>query len=191
MLKILVFLLFAPLTWGSCDISSFNTSDIRRLHEDFIAKPNANSAIEFFNSIPNKFCEFNGIYGYNKKAGPLYEIQLYETFDKLALFIDSETLQNKYIILASEAHWNADNVNYLKHSYNALFLKIPQYSIERILKLPKSKRATAISFLFDGPHPSQSILRGKNKARICDLNQEFCLLLNSVEKKLLAHEHEH
>jgi len=182
--------MFISPAWAECDISKFDIKHMREAHNQFKNEPNLESANLFFESIPNKFCAFNEIYGYpGSKEGHLYGLELYETLPKLGLYIDAEKLISKYVALASEAKWDADSVNYLQHSYYKVFFDNPKISIDKVMNLSEIKRETAISFLFDGPHPSNSMLRGKEKENICAINQQFCIELNQVEKELLQKEH--
>ncbi len=190
MIQILLILFFlTSLAWADCDISKFDINYMRKVHEDFENNPNLKNATKFFDSIPDQFCEFNKIYGYPEdKEGPLYGLELYETLPKLESFIPSKKLISKYVALASEAKWDADSVNYLQHSYHRLFLKEPNLAIKEIMSLPEIKRKKAIKFIFDGPHPSNKILHGEKKKKICEIDHQFCLELNQIEKELLSEE---
>ncbi len=162
------------------------------VHDKFRSDPNLKNAEIFFNSIPSRFCEFNKIYGYpDDKAGPLYGIYLHDTLPKLESFISAEKLIPKYVALASEAKWDADSVNALQEAYYELFLKKPSLVINAIMSLSKTKRKAAITFIFDGPHPSNTILNDDKKKNVCAINQQFCLELYQVEKELLEKEREH
>jgi hypothetical protein len=191
MLRILILIFIAPLSWGACDMSKFNTQEIRALHNKFSEAPSSDNAVDLIMAMPDRFCEFNALYGYDKKAGPLYDVPLYNQFDKLEAYIDHKVLISKYVALASEAKWDADSVNYLQYSYRELFLKHPKETIDSILSLPKNKVRTAVNFLFDGPHPSRTMLKEPTRTKICNINSDFCEILGNVESTLLKKEHHH
>jgi len=191
MLRILLLIFIAPLSYGACDISKFNTQEIRALHNKFSEKPSSENASDLIMAMPDRFCEFDALYGYDKKAGPLYNTPLHDQFEKWTEYIDHKALINKYVALASEAKWDADSVNYLQYSYRELFLKHPKETIGLILSLPKNKARTAVNFLFDGPHPSRKILKEPARSKICNIDGDFCKILGKVESKLLEKEHHH
>ena len=191
MLRILLLMLLAPVCWGACDVSKFNVEEIRSKHVKFSAEPSESSAFNLLNAIPDRFCEFNTLYGYHKKAGPLYDTPLYNQFRELEKYIKPEFLIKKYVALASEAEWDADSVNYLQYAYRGLLEKYPKQVIDEILSLPKGKSEVAIKFLFDGPHPSQKILKGTDRDEICNINAAFCDILSHVENDLLKSDHHH
>ena len=192
MLRIIFIFMFSTSAWAACDISKFDIAELRDIHEQFKNSPTSVTANKFFTSLPENFCYFNEIYGYPRNtAGPLYGVPLYATLPKLTAFISHEKLTKKYVSLASESEWEADNVNALQHSYHKLFLTKPNIVIKEILLLPNQKREKAIVFLFDGPHPSKSFLKEREKREICSLNKVFCKELNKVEKSLLKKEHKH
>lgn len=192
MLRIIFLIMFSSSALADCDISKFDIKHMRESHEQFKIEPNKENANTFYTSLPNKFCVYNEIYGYPRgSAGPLYGLALYKTLPSLASFIKPEILAKKYVSLASEGKWDADSVNFLKHSYNKLFINNPTIVINQIEPLSKSKRKTAISFLFDGPHPRKSFISSKLKNEICVSNKKFCLELNQVEANLIANEHRH
>jgi len=186
---LLTLFLLSSQVWAECDISKFNINYMRNVHDKFEDNPNLKNATMFFGSIPDRFCEFNKIYGYpGHKEGPLYRLDLHETLPKLESFIPTKKLVSKYIALASEAKWDADNVNALQDAYHDLFLKKPDLVIKEIMGLPETKRKKAITFIFDGPHPSNTILHGDEKNKICEINHQFCFELNQIEKELLKEE---
>lgn len=191
MIRILFLMLLAPICWGACDVSSFNIKDIRSKHVAFSNEKNASTAIALLSAIPNKFCEFNTLYGYHKKAGPLYNTPLYKQFRELEVYIKPDILIRKYVNLASEAKWDEDSVNYLQHAYRDLLRKYPKEIIAEIMSLPKEKSKTAVKFIFDGPHPSQKILKGPDRDEICNINAAFCDILSHVENDLLKSDHHH
>jgi hypothetical protein len=184
-------MLLSPICWAACDVSKFNVEEIRSKHVGFSAEPSEFTALDLLNAIPDRFCEFNTLYGYHKKAGPLYGTPLNDQFRELEAYIKPELLISKYVVLASEAKWDADSVNYLQYAYRGLLKKHPKEIIDEILLLPKGKVEVAINFLFDGPHPSQKILKGSGRDEICNINTAFCDILSRVEKKLLKNEHHH
>jgi hypothetical protein len=194
-LRILIILFFfSSPVWAECDISKFDIDYMQEVHDKYKNDPNVKNAEEFFNSIPSRFCEFNKVYGGTEdgdefKPGPLYELDMHETLPKLESFISDKKLISKYVSLASEAEWYADNVNALKYAYYELFLKKPNLVIKNIMSLPKTKRKTATTFLFDGPHPT--ILNDDKKKELCNIDEQFCLILNPVQEEMLQKEHNH
>ncbi len=163
----------------------------RNAHNNFLKTPNTYTARAFFNSMPSKFSEFNEIYGYPGEPGPLYELNMYESLPLLKKYIPLSQLADKYVALASEGAWDADNVNYLHNAYRELLVKEPKYVVTGIMTLPRQKRKNAMALLFNIFHPSNDILDESEKKDVCAISMQFCEELSLVERELLAEEEHH
>lgn len=191
MIRILFLVLLSPIAWATCDVSNYDIENMKLVHQEFSDNPNKKSAESVLKIFPNRFCEFNALYGYDVDAGPLYFVPLHDQLDTLLKYVSPEQIIEKYVAIASEGRWYADNIGTLQYSYRNMLLKYPEIIIDKILSLPKENISTAIAFFFDGPHPSQTIIKGEKKNNVCVLNQDFCEILTIVEKQLLEKEHNH
>lgn len=184
----------APIHFANanCDITKADLPSLKEAESNFRASPSAGNAELFLDQIPNRFCKFNLIFGWIDDAPtPLYEVPLHLSLTELAQFIPAATLVKKYVALASQAAWEADNVNALQSAYYELFLEHPEIVINEILALQSEEADTAVRFLFDGPHPNSSFLDASEKRKICQLSAKFCALLNAAERKLTDETHAH
>lgn len=178
--------------WASCILKEGRVEKLKLAAEQFEAAPNFENAAQFFELVPDDFCEFNLIYGYsNGQAAPLYDSGLYEILPALQKFLEPGDLLKKYVSLAADAYWDADNVSILQYEYHQIFLSVPSEAIAMIQSLPEEQRHKAIRFLFDGPHPSNSFFNVEERALVCEINLDFCLELSVIENELLIEERQH
>tara|TARA_R110001592_G_C13183961_1_gene751335 strand:- start:2090 stop:2674 length:585 start_codon:yes stop_codon:yes gene_type:complete len=186
-----VLLLSSPVN-AACDTSQYNLIYMQKAYNEFNSDPNKQTAFVFFNSIPSTFCEFNEIYGWRRdNPGPLYELQLHGTLENLSDYIDADELALKYVSLASEGQWDADNIGALHDAYRTHLINNPRYVVVKVMLLPKHKRKNAMAFLFNIFHPSADVLDEGEKKEVCAISVQFCEELSLVEKELLAEEEHH
>lgn len=70
------FLAFAGAAHAKCDMSSLDFEQMREAHNSFLSDKNKEAAKDFFASIPDKFCQFNGAYGFDDVFGAQPDIAL-------------------------------------------------------------------------------------------------------------------
>lgn len=172
-----------------CDTKGYSHENMRTQHEIFSQHANNKTANAFFNSIPEQFCVFNKFYGYEDHDdeltfGILYNVPLHKTLPLLRQYISEDRRITKYVRLASQGKWYADNVGFLQNEYFHIFESNAQAVIRAIMALPTSRRKTATRFLFDNPHPQ--ILKKAEKDKLCRIDAEFCTILNILAAEFNA-----
>lgn len=183
---------FSNAVLAACDTTGHDLSALKQVEDTFRRDPTKQNASQFFKTLPVRFCEFKKIYGWNDETGgPLYTQPLHNSLEALAEFIEPETLAETYVALASQARWEADNVAALQSAYVQLFGDHPGLVVDTIMALSVERRENAITFLFDGPHPSSSFLTPSEKRKICQTKADFCKTLQSVENTLRQQEESH
>lgn len=183
---------FSNPVQAACDVTGHDLSALKQLEDGFRQNPSKTSASLFFDKLPRRYCEFQKIYGWSEETeGPLYSQPLHVSLEALAEFITPEALANTYVALASQARWQADNVSALQSAYLQLFEDHPGLIVDKIMALSAERKKNAITFLFDGPHPSGSFLTPSEKQKICRISADFCKILQSVEQTLRQQEEIH
>lgn len=139
---------------------------------------------EFFNTFPNTFEEFDGLYGFDDEKG---ERLLYSKYPKHFPFFfgcsevsDQEKLK-KVIKIGIGGKYNDGVPIDMFHGPTFDLIKShPKKAKEILDNLPDEKSASFWYFLFDSPHPND-----KQNVRNFELLQ-FTLGKNSKQSKLLS-----
>lgn len=141
---------------------------------------------QFFNTFPNNFSEFLGIYGYSVKTGaaPNYETSKdqIDYFFKISTQIKAETFSNKIINICVGGIWDADAVNYFQVGAQDYFCKNPDIILKLISKLKMSQNEKFWYFILDG-----SVFNINNYERIKKLLSNYPLqkeIFNQTAKKI-------
>ena len=148
----------------------------------------------FFCSFPNSFERMNNVFGFSEKDGaaPLYYHGEYIEFFYNIKNIDKESYYTKYINICIDGVWKVDNISECFGLYNKFFSVDSDLLISVLDNRDDKIIQSVLSFLFDGPHPSQrkvdyirlyDLFFDKNK-RLADLlKHEFAKLVKDEDLK--------
>lgn len=180
-----------PATAARCDVSGYDLAQLVQAEEELAAKSTQENGERLLQLLPSRFCEFQSIYGYTEQGddtsfGPLYARGLHAVFPRLLEVVPETMLAEKLVGLASEAQWQADNVNALQSVFEELFEAHPQLVVGKIMYLPPQQSHAAIRFLYEGHEPpSQYFLSEQARAPLCQESARFCAILKQVEAELV------
>ena len=165
-----------------CKVSSEQVDHVKSAYQQLSHEPSQDTAQAFFNQLPARFCEFEQLFGYDdiKGAAPLYELSLYPLFDTLNQYIAPELLAARYVDLAKDAKWQADNVNYLQRAYRQLLLHDTQAVQRHLNRLEPAARTHALAFLLEGPSLKGQRFSQAELQTICEQAAQLCSELNAL-----------
>ena len=116
--------------------------------------------VKFFDAFPASFSLFNQLYGYNTYTlNVLYE----ESRKHVSLFCElrdavaKDKYYEKLVSLGLNGHWYADGVNYLKHCMERCIKEDLPLTVSTLENYSDKEIKSFWYFLFDSPHPSETI----------------------------------
>lgn len=171
------------------------------------AKPEEKNIWErkFFCAFPDSYAAMDSLFGFNKKAGPLYHSETPEqlqVFGNMSSHIDffghlnsipSEEYYKKYVDICIGGYWQADNIR-VAFGFGLHLLNNPKPSCEALSKKSDKEIESVFRFIFDGPHPDHVTNRKfyeKLMPKVKAENERLSNLLTSSYKKLISENHEH
>jgi len=116
--------------------------------------------VKFFDAFPASFLLFNQLYGYN---GNTYHVLYEESQKHVSLFcelrntVTKEKYYEKLISLGLNGHWDADAVSYLQHCMEKYIEEDLPLTVSTLENYSDKEIKSFWYFLFDGPHPSETI----------------------------------
>lgn len=117
---------------------------------------NNKNCMEFVNTFPNNFEEFNQLYGYDDKVGPRI---LYSKPEHVTYFFECSEVPvveklKKSIEIGINGKWDADLIGIFQDKTFNLVKSHSTEAKEILNKLPNEKAASFLYFLLDNPHPN-------------------------------------
>jgi hypothetical protein len=107
---------------------------------------------QFFNEFPNTFKELNDLYGYEtNKPAPLYEDgigHIHELFNNLTNINDT-LYYKKIIAIATDAHYDADAINYFHDGLQKRILDKPALALYLLRDKTEKDIINVWAFYFD------------------------------------------
>jgi hypothetical protein len=159
----------------------------------YLAEPTVARAEEFLANLPEDFCRFRFVYGYDEYegAGSLYSGPDFErVLALLAEHIPPEKLMGKYVSYAVNANWEADNVSFLQQAYRNFAARNPRILIDVMRSYERDQKMNAFAFLYDGPHPESHRKEAEAfVADVCALNSVACDEIQLAWTYLLERDH--
>ena len=171
------------------------------------AKPEDKSGWErkFFCVFPNSYSSMDSLFGFNKKAGPLYHSDTPDTiqyfgnasshidFFSHLTFIPKERYYDKYVNICINGYWQADKIR-VAFGFGLHLFKNPSASCAALSKRTDNEVKSVFRFIFDGPHPDHEWNR-KFYAKLLPVvrseNERLSKLLQAAFEKLMSENHEH
>ena len=116
--------------------------------------------VKFFDAFPASFSLFNQLYGYNTHTQHvLYE----ESRKHVSLFCElrdavaKDKYYEKLVSLGLNGHWDADAVTYLQICMERFIKEDLPLTVSTLENYSDKEIKSFWYFLFDGPHPSETI----------------------------------
>jgi hypothetical protein len=171
------------------------------------AEPEEKSKWErkFFCAFPDSYASMDSLFGFNKKASPLYHsetpehLQFYGNMSSHIDFfshltsIPSDKYYDKYIDICIDGYWQADNIR-VAFGFGLHLLNNPEPSCEALSKKSDNEIESVFRFIFDGPHPDHDTNR-KFYEKLLPIvkaeNERLSKLLTASFKKLMSENHDH
>ena len=160
---------------------------------------------KFFCAFPNSYAFMDSLFGFNKKAGPLYHSETPERlqgFGNMSSHIDffshlnsipTEDYYKKYVDICIYGYWQADNIR-VAFGFGLHLLNKPKPSCEALSEKSDKEIESVFRFIFDGPHPNHDTNR-KFYEKLLPIvkaeNERLSKLLTASYKKLMSENHEH
>lgn len=116
--------------------------------------------MKFFDAFPASFTLFNQLYGYSENT---YHVLYEESQKHVSLFCElrdavaKEKYYEKLVSLGLKGHWDADAVNYLQHCMEKYIKEDLSLIVSTLENYSNKEIESFWYFLFDGPHPSETI----------------------------------
>lgn len=135
----------------------------------------------FFEVFPSSFSLFNKIYGFKDDTNGfaphiLYDVHLshLKLFCSLKNSVNKKAFYKKIISLGINGHWEADAVSFLQHCTAETIKEDLPLTIAILENHSNQEIKSFWYFLFDGPHPSETIPIDIEKIR--DINGQVANL---------------
>ena len=171
------------------------------------AKPEEKSKLErkFFCAFPNSYVSMDSLFGFNKKAGPLYHSETpnhLQFYGNMSSYIDffshltsvpSEEYYKKYVSICIDGYWQADNIR-VAFGFGLHLLNNSKPACEALSIRSDSEIKSVFRFIFDGPHPNHDTNKEfyqKLQPVVSEENERLSQLLTEAYQKLMSENHEH